>query len=64
VTIEQLIDQLATMGAAIGLQAEVKAWLVCDPGELQPLDVARVRSVLAGYDKQTAKAVATLKLMP
>ena len=38
-TIEQLIDELATVGAVVGLNAEVRAWYI--GAEPTPLEVGR-----------------------
>ena len=63
-TIEQLIDQLASLGQKIGHKSEVRAWnLTEQQAPLMPLDVRSIEGVSAGWDKHANQPVATLRLI-
>lgn len=59
-TIEQLIDQLANLGQAVGLDAKVEAWNI--HAAMQPLETRSISGVSAGWDKAANKTNATLRL--
>ena len=62
-TIEQLIDQLSTLGQTIGLKAEVNAWNIAErTNPMAPMGVRATSGVCAGWDKATQKPVATITL--
>lgn len=63
-TIEQLINELATLGQAIGHDAEVRTWNLREhenPNE--PLGIRAVSGVSAGWDQRDHVPVATIKLV-
>ena len=59
-TISQLIDELSNLGAVVGLDAEVKAWNLHEA--MQPLEHRNVSGLCAGWDKDSNKPCATIRL--
>jgi hypothetical protein len=63
-TIERLINELATLGQVIGHKAEVLTWNLREhenPNE--PLGIRAVSGVSAGWDKLKQASVATIKIV-
>lgn len=62
--ITQLIDDLSSLKAHLGPEAEVRAWHLGGREPLQPLDVLKTTGVTAGWDKTTQKPTAVISLKP